>query len=92
MTDTTTHETVNRCKGCRASVRVKEDVITHALEELTAQGAILVTDAVYEQRLAQCRVCAEFVYGTTCRICGCLLPVRARLAGKSCPLPGAAKW
>lgn len=83
---------VEPCKGCRASVHVKDGVIEHALGELTAQGSILVEDDEYQRRLAQCATCDAFVYGTTCRICGCLLPVRARLADKSCPMPETPRW
>lgn len=92
MIDNRHNDSENQCKGCRASVRVKDEVIARALETLVAQGSVLVEDEVYQRRLAQCEACSEFIYGTTCRICGCLLPVRARLADQRCPMPATPRW
>lgn len=78
------------CKGCRASVHVSEDSIRRMLEHLiNREGASLMPDEEYAARLQYCRACDKFVYGTTCQVCGCLIPVKARLVGKHCP---AGKW
>ncbi len=80
------------CKGCRASVHLPPAEIQRLIDALAAQGATLVEPATAEARLRICASCASLDFGTTCRHCGCLAPVRARLAGKSCPHPDGAKW
>lgn len=43
----------------------------------------------YQKRLAVCEACAEFIAGRRCRICGCFMDVKARMATTDCPL---GKW
>lgn len=80
------------CKGCRASVRLAPGEVERILAAVTAEGqATIVDDATYDSRLANCDDCDDLRYGTTCRHCGCLVAVRARLAEKHCPA-SPAKW
>ena len=80
------------CKGCGASVRLSEAEVQRILAEyFQGRPVATVDDVEYERRLAICRSCDRFDYGTTCRHCGCLVQVRAKLADQSCPgVP--ARW
>jgi hypothetical protein len=81
------------CKGCRATVRLRrQDVERIAAEYLRDHPGALAAEAVYQERLARCRTCADLEYSTTCRHCGCLVDVRARLTDKRCPRPGHPAW
>ncbi|MGE5608238.1 MAG: DUF6171 family protein [Bacillota bacterium] len=74
------------CKGCGVSVRLSDAEVQRILAEYF-QGREIATvdDAEYERRLTICRACDQFEYGTTCRHCGCLVQVRAKLADQTCP-------
>lgn len=80
------------CKACRISVRVSPAEVRRIISQYTqGQDVRLTDDTEADRRLAICADCPDLQYGTTCRHCGCLVPVRARLADKGCPgLP--AKW
>jgi hypothetical protein len=85
--------TVTECKGCRATVRLRPDEVERIVGEyLREHGGARADEGLYRERLAACRACADLDYGTTCRHCGCLVELRARLAGNHCPRPGAAAW
>jgi hypothetical protein len=78
------------CKGCEraTAARVPEREVQRLLVEYLAvhPDARLVDDRVYGERLAVCRDCVDVRFGgTTCRHCGCLVAVRAKLADQSCP-------
>lgn len=45
----------------------------------------LVDESTYNRRLSICAACPDLQYRTTCRHCGCLVAVRAKLASKPCP-------
>lgn len=80
------------CRGCRASVRLAPGEVERILAEYF-RGAPqrLADDDTYAQRLRICSSCADLQYGTTCRHCGCLVAVRAKLADQGCPAP-APRW
>lgn len=81
------------CKGCRASVRLKAGEVERLLAEyLRAHPQELAPDPLRAQRLALCRACPDLQYGSTCAHCGCLVDLRAALAGQHCPRPAAARW
>ena len=81
------------CRGCAASVRVSRREVERILSEyLRENPQQLADDATSAARLAACRACPNLDYGTTCRHCGCLVDVRARLAAKHCPDPTGARW
>jgi hypothetical protein len=60
-------------------------------EYLRGTSAELADDEIYVRRLAICGKCPDLQYGTTCRHCGCLVAVRAKLTAKNCAAP-AARW
>jgi len=82
------------CRGCRDEFRVTEERIRHLLSApMFAPGSgHCVPDDVYEARLRQCEACPKLLGGHTCSLCGCIVPVAAKLKAKSCPLPGGAGW
>jgi len=81
------------CEGCRATVRLRRRDVDRIIREyLRDHPGTLAAEAVYQERLASCRACADLEYGTTCRHCGCLVELRARLADKRCPRPGRPAW
>ncbi|WP_245809661.1 DUF6171 family protein [Cohnella massiliensis] len=79
------------CKGCADSVRVSPDKLERLIA-VALQGREAAAEAEAARRLAACRACSGLQYGTTCRYCGCLVDVRARLRGSACPHPGASRW
>ncbi|HUT25328.1 MAG TPA: hypothetical protein VM492_13370 [Sumerlaeia bacterium] len=81
------------CKGCGVSVRLSAEQIEKILAEyLREHPGELVADGVCRSRLDLCRSCPDLQYGTTCRHCGCLVPVMARLAAGRCPRPSGGRW
>lgn len=42
-----------------------------------------------EERLSICRECEFFTRLQTCSVCGCIMTMKASLAGASCPV---GKW
>ena len=82
------------CKGCSASVRLRREDVDRIVADYLRDhpDEALVADAVYEDRLACCRACRDLEYGTTCRHCGCIIQLMARLSNKRCPRPGNAAW
>lgn len=84
--------TTTECKACRVSVRLAPGEVDRILAEyLQGNPAELAGDAEYANRLEICSQCADLTYGTTCRFCGCLVAVRAKLAGKRCANP-SPRW
>jgi hypothetical protein len=49
------------------------------------QGAPLVSEAVFQQRMATCQSCGFYNKGG-CKLCGCNLHQKARWATQDCPL------
>lgn len=82
------HGAAGGCKGCGVSVRLAPGEVERILREyLAAHPAPLADEETLGQRLAVCGACPDLQYGTTCRHCGCLVEVRARLADKACSAP-----
>jgi len=81
------------CRGCAASVRVPQREVARILAAyLREHPQELADEATCAARLAACATCPDLVYGTTCRHCGCLVAVRARLKNAHCPDPRARAW
>jgi hypothetical protein len=80
------------CKGCLESVIVSEDVIEELVKEAEEDRSRIVSDDVYEQRLAICKSCSALQYETTCAHSGSIVRYRAKFKNKCCPMPGQEKW
>ena len=84
------------CKGCQRSVAVhlpereiQRFLAAYLIDHPDAQ---LADDRTYSDRLVTCGSCPDVRFsGTTCRHCGCLVAVRARLSHKACPAPNP-RW
>ncbi|MEF2964874.1 DUF6171 family protein [Paenibacillus sp. M1] len=87
----TTPRRLDGCKGCTESVRVSPEKLERLIE-IATRGRKVVPDTEYARRLERCEDCPGLQYGTTCRYCGCLVAVRARLMDSVCPFPFASKW
>lgn len=80
------------CKACGIGVRLAPGELERIVAEYFRGGEPeLVGTEEQERRLALCGACTDLLYGSTCRHCGCLVEVRARLAGYACPAP-EPKW
>lgn len=80
------------CKGCErsAAARLAPAEVDRLLVSYLSShpDEPVADDATYESRLATCAACPDLTFaGTTCRHCGCLVAVRAKLADKACPAP-----
>jgi hypothetical protein len=83
---------VPACPGCGLSVRLAPGEVERIIAEyFRGRTPELVPADEAGLRLAICASCPDLLYGSTCRHCGCLVELRARLAGKACPAP-APRW
>lgn len=82
----------NLCKGCVESVIVPDEVIQELVKEAEEDGAVIVSDEVYAERLKICESCPSLQYGTTCAHSGCIVRYRAKFKSKGCPFAGKPKW
>lgn len=79
------------CKGCTASVNLSEEELA-VLRQLALHNEKLVTEEEYARRIEICRSCQALQYGTTCRYCGCLVEIKAKLESSRCPDPAGRRW
>jgi hypothetical protein len=76
------------CPGCALSVRLAPGEAERILAEyFGADAPAIASPSALEARLRACAACPDLRFGSTCRHCGCLVEVRARVAGKACPAP-----
>jgi hypothetical protein len=80
------------CKACGEEYRVTEQQIARILAAPMFSSEHAVPDELYGARLAACRGCPKLEGGVTCRVCGCIVPVVAKLKERTCPLPGGGRW
>ncbi|TCL74125.1 hypothetical protein EDC14_100461 [Hydrogenispora ethanolica] len=81
------------CKDCSGTIAVTPEKIANILRYVIEKKKVkTVADEAYQSRLAICSRCPDLSFGTTCRHCGCLVQVRAKIDGESCPNPGQARW
>jgi len=81
------------CKGCVATVRLSQEEINKIFgETVKVKQVKLVTEDEYSDRLEKCSLCEYLDYGTTCRFCGCIVQIKAKLVGARCPYPYQPRW
>lgn len=80
------------CKGCREEYKVTEEQIKRILASSAFAPEKCVPDEVYAQRLELCSTCPKLQDGVTCLVCGCIIPVVAKLKERECALPGQSRW
>ncbi|WP_151735323.1 DUF6171 family protein [Paenibacillus tengchongensis] len=84
--------TTSACKGCRDDYKVTEAQIARILASSMFNAHNTASDEVYARRVAICAACPKLQDGVTCRACGCIIPVVAKLKDRGCPLPGGGLW
>ena len=78
---------------CGVSVHLKDEEIKIILAAmLENDGVEAVDDEEYTRRMIICSECESLIFNTTCRHCGCLVQVKAKLADSKCPYPYQPKW
>lgn len=51
---------------------------------------LIISDDIYQERIDICKSCEQFVeWSSQCKVCGCIMKLKARLAGRDCP---EGKW
>jgi hypothetical protein len=81
------------CKGCSASVRISpEEIASLFSPSFKVRELKLVTEEEYTNRINTCMACPALQYGTTCKYCGCLVHMKAKLKASKCPFPYTPKW
>ncbi len=79
------------CKGCERDIRLSEERIRKMVDQMAGKFAC-VSEAQYKLRLSACSSCDALLEGHTCKYCGCIVQVRAKLAERNCPHPSGALW
>jgi Family of unknown function (DUF6171) len=80
------------CPGCGIRVRLSAGELERLVAEyFGGEAPKLAAEALAEERLAACGSCPDLRFGSTCRHCGCLVEVRARLHDYACPAP-VPRW
>lgn len=80
------------CRSCGDEFAVNDRQMERLLASPAFAPELRVPQSQYEARLAACEACPKFQGGTTCMLCGCLVPVIAHLKSKNCPYPGLDRW
>lgn len=81
---------MNKCKRCSVKTVLSDKDIQKMVDEVTGMRGICLADKdTYTARFNICQDCGNFMYGSTCSVCGCVMQVRARLADGKCP---KKKW
>ncbi len=80
------------CPSCGLSVRLAPGEVERIMAEyFRGRRPELAPEGEAGRRIAICASCPDLLYGSTCRHCGCLVEIRARLAAQDCPAP-EPKW
>lgn len=84
---------LEQCKGCLETVHLSEEETKQVFGDvLRVKGVKLSTTETYRQRLETCYECSALQYDTTCKYCGCIVQVKAKLLNSKCPYPYNPKW
>lgn len=59
-------------------------------QALRAKQNFIISDEQFQERIEICKTCEHFVdWSSQCKVCGCIMNLKARLAGRDCP---EGKW
>jgi hypothetical protein len=76
------------CKACGFQARLKPEAVQRIIDDYFGDETPALADAeTWRRRLDVCGTCPDLLLGNTCRHCGCLVEIRARIAEKACPAP-----
>lgn len=76
----------------RPRISGEDEYIQRVLSHPMFSSEHCVPEEVYQQRLAICQACPKLQDGISCSVCGCIIPVAAKLKARGCPLPGGGLW
>ena len=82
----------SECEGCEISVHLTAREIEDMFGAARVKNVKTVSEREYTRRMDICGACECLLYGTTCRHCGCVVQVKAKLATAKCPFPYSPKW
>lgn len=83
----------SNCEGCAVSVHLSEEEIRELFgSTMKLKSVKTVSEDEHKRRMDICKSCDQLVYNTTCKQCGCIIHVKAKLAGARCPYPYNSKW
>lgn len=86
-------EGINECKGCTANVHLSKEEVEKVFGDMKRVRDIkTVSENIYTERLSICDSCSALEYGTTCKYCGCLIQINAKMQSAKCPYPFDPKW
>ena len=86
-------ELTGDCEACSVSVHLTEQEIEEIFgNTVRVKNVKTATEEEYARRMEICKSCDSLLYGTTCRHCGCVIQVKAKLATAKCPFPYQPKW
>ncbi|WP_367576318.1 DUF6171 family protein [Shouchella shacheensis] len=80
------------CKKCPSQESFDSTETEALVADQLALETELVSDALYQDRIAKCFSCSRCIAGHTCASCGCFVQFRARLSKKDCPHPAGTRW
>lgn len=82
----------SKCEACSVSVHLSPETIEKLLSSAVGNHKKTVEDSEFSRRMSICMSCESLLYKTTCRHCGCVVQIKARLENASCPYPFQPKW
>lgn len=83
----------SECEACGTSVHLSpEEIETLFGKTMQIKKVKTVSEEEYNRRMDLCRQCEALVYDTTCKHCGCIVQIKAKLEHARCPFPYHAKW
>ena len=83
----------NQCEACSVSVHLTQEEIDMLFGKMSKVRNIkTVSEDEYEKRMNICKSCDSLMYETTCRHCGCIVQIKAKLQNATCPYPFNPKW
>ena len=81
------------CEACSVSVHLTPEEIKELFgKTVRVKSVKTVSEEEFTRRIEICKACEHFIYGTTCRQCGCVIQIKAKLTGAKCPNPYYDKW
>lgn len=83
----------NKCEACSVSVHLTPEEIEALFgKTVRVKNVKTVSEDEYTKRMNICMDCESLLYNTTCRHCGCIIQIKAKLENAVCPYPYQPKW
>ena len=83
----------NKCEACSVSVHLSQEEIDILFgKAIRVKNVKTANEEEYAKRINICMNCESLMYNTTCRHCGCIIQIKAKLEHSACPYPYQPKW